>query len=307
MAEDERKYEILPGVKLPDYKTLKEASSDFDESGVTDVEIRSMGYITDSNGVPDRATLEEIKRLQELGDEVAEREERASEESRKKMEAIMKSAVTKSASLDDLKQTAIRQASSEKLAEIEKRNQEEEARLAEEAEKKRIREERRALQRKQLEDARARAAAASETAAEAGAEAGDIDSEEEAEAKIEASPVASAAEAGAAVGIAAVEADEDVIDAPVVEEVVEAGADAGVIAEEEQEEQIVVETDPAAVTSEVVVDLTEPVMAKPATTEPDIAEPVVVEPEVDIDATGVISSVEETFEDFGEFLDDNKN
>ena len=270
MAEDERKYEILPGVKLPDYKTLKEASSNFDDTGVEDINIRSVGYITDNNGVPDRATLEEIKRLQELGDEVAESEQKANEESRKKMQAIMQTAVTKSASLDDLKQTAIRQASEEKLAEIEKRNQEEEARAAAEEEKKRMREERRAMQRKQLEDARARSAAAAEAAAEAeeGASA-DEGTEDDAAEPIEAAVEAVVAE-GADLGI---ESTENTVDEPVCLE------------------------------GDVLVDDS---IAEdhPADTEVE-PEPAVVEPEVDIDATGVISTDEETFEDFGEFLDDD--
>ena len=207
MDEIERKYEILPGVKLPDMQTIREASSNFEESGVDDMAIDS--FVNAAAAVeaatPQRLTPEEIKRLQELGDEVAEKEAREAEESRKKMAEIMRSAVTQSASLDDLKQTAIQQASEEKLVEIEQRQKEEAERLAEEEEKQRIREERRALQRKQLEDARAKAA------------------EAKAEAKVEA----------------------------------------------------------------------------PSDT--------VAEPEVDIDSTGVIQSDEETFEDFGEFLDDDKN
>ena len=286
MAEDERKYEILPGVKLPDYKTLKEASSDFNDTGVEDVTIRSTGYVTDSSGVPDRATLEEIKRLQELGDEVAENEQRASEESRKKMQTIMQTAVTRSASIDDLKKSAIQQASEEKLAEIEKRNQEEEARIAAEEEKKRMREERRAMQRKQLEDAKARAAAASEaeaaaTEAEAEAnEAEEADNESGNEAVIES--IGDAVAAGAAAGIdiisGAVEEGDSRFDEPVRLE--------GSVALDE------------SVIEEIKGNDTEEIQ------EPDIIEQQ-IEPQVDIDATGVISTDEETFEDFGEFLDDD--
>jgi len=290
MAEDERKYEILPGVKLPDYKTLKEASSNFDDTGVEDINIRSVGYITDEKGVPDRATLEEIKRLQELGDEVAESEQRATEESRKKMQAIMQNAVTKSASLDDLKQTAIRQASGEKLAEIEKRNQEEEARIAAEEEKKRMREERRAMQRKQLEDARARSAAAAEAA--------------------------SADEEGASTDAGTEDSAVEPITA-VVEAVVAEGADLGIVSAENTADE------PVCLEGDVLIDDSiakdDPVDTTPDT-EPDTIsgeveesgdeavvelKPAVVEPEIDIDATGVISTDEETFEDFGEFLDDD--
>ena len=208
MEENERKYEILPGVKLPDMKTIREASSNFEESGVDDMTIDS--FVNAASAVdaatPKRLTPDEIKMLQELGDEVAEKESRDAEESRKKMAEIMRSAVTQSASIDDLKQSAIQHASEEKLAEMEQRQKEEAERIAEEEEKQRVREERRALQRKQLEDARAKAA----------------------EAKAEESPAEEA---------------------------------------------------PASA----------------------------VEPEVDIDSTGVIQSDEATFEDFGEFLDDDKN
>ena len=208
MEENERKYEILPGVKLPDMKTIREASSNFEESGVDDMTIDS--FVNAAAAVDaattQRLTPDEIKRLQELGDEVAEKESRDAEESRKKMAEIMRSAVTQSASIDDLKQSAIQHAYEDKLAEMEQRQKEEAERIAEEEEKQRVREERRALQRKQLEDARAKAA----------------------EAKAEESPAEEA---------------------------------------------------PASA----------------------------VEPEVDIDSTGVIQSDEATFEDFGEFLDDDKN
>ncbi|SCW39857.1 hypothetical protein SAMN02910456_00901 [Ruminococcaceae bacterium YRB3002] len=273
--ENERKYEILPGVKLPDVKTLKEASSNFEESGVEDIVIRTTGHITDSNGVPDRATLEEIKRLQELGEEVAENEERVSEESRKKMQAIMQRAVTASASLDDLKESAKQQASEEKLAEVEKRQQEEEAKKAEEEEKKRVREERRALQKKQLEDARARAAEAKNAALES-----DNPKEEEiAVAVDELSEPSDLSETDEAVADAAVEAAET---AESVEETVAETAEEPV--EEPASEETAVE---------------EPVQ-EPEAVEEDIS----IEPEVDIDATGVIVSDEQTMEDFGEFLDD---
>ncbi|MBP5261974.1 MAG: hypothetical protein J6Z43_07605 [Clostridiales bacterium] len=236
----ERKYDILPGVKLPDMKELKAASSDFTEGGVGNIEIDTKIIGEETNPETERATLEEIKRLQELGDEVAADEVRAAEESRKKMQAIMHSAVTKSASIDDLREAAAHQASEEKLAEIEKRKKEEEEQKAAEEEKQRVREERRAMQKKQLEDALAKknTAAAQEAAAQ-----------------------------------------EDAVQEEVKPE------------EPKAEETPTEETVPAA---------------EPAIEEPVLEEPSV--PEIDIDATGVIVSDEQAFEDFGEFLDDgNKN
>ena len=239
MEENERKYEILEGVKVPDFKTLKEASSDFAESGVDDVEIKTQirTYDPVEAANKDRVNPGEIEKLVALGSEVAENEERASAESKRKMAEIMQRAVTQSASIDDLKKTAIKNANEEKLAEIERREKEEEARIAEEEEKKRVREERRALQRKQLEDARARAQEAA------------ANKEKEVE-----------------------EADDS--KAPVEAEAVEAPAEAA------------------------------PAEAAPAPVPAPVEE---VVPDVDIDSTGVISSDEETFEDFGEFLNDDKD
>ena len=245
MEENERKYEILEGVKVPDFKTLKEASSDFAESGVDDVEIKTQirTYDPVETANQDRVNPGEIEKLVALGSEVAENEERASAESKRKMAEIMQRAVTQSASIDDLKKSAIKHANEEKLAEIERREKEEQARIAEEEEKKRVREERRALQRKQLEDARARA---QEAAANN-------------ENKVE-------------------EADDS-----------KAPVDAEAAAEETAAEAPVAEA---------------PAEAAPAPVPAPVEE---VVPDVDIDSTGVISSDEETFEDFGEFLNDDKD
>ena len=237
MEENERKYEILEGVKVPDFKTLKEASSDFSESGVDDVEIRTDIHTYDAvaTATADRVNPGEIEKLVALGSEVAENEEKASAESKRKMAEIMQRAVTQSASIDDLKKSAIQHANEEKLAEIERREKEEAARIAEEEEKKRVREERRALQRKQLEDARARAQEAAAANEEAASESEPVAEEPEAEP----------------------EAPVEAASAP--------------------------EPAPAPAPVQEVV------------------------PDIDIDATGVISSDEKTFEDFGEFLDDNKD
>ena len=39
---EEKKYEILPGVEIPDIKRIQEAASDFSISEVGDVEIRTV-------------------------------------------------------------------------------------------------------------------------------------------------------------------------------------------------------------------------------------------------------------------------
>ena len=136
MEENERKYQILPGVKLPDYKTLKEASSDFEISGLEDVNFKAPVTMSDSQATRENLSAEDVKRLMELGDEVADNEERQAEESKRKMQAILQNAVTQSATLDDLKKSAILQASDEKRAELEQREKEEAAKkaAAEEAE-----------------------------------------------------------------------------------------------------------------------------------------------------------------------------
>lgn len=235
MEENERKYVILPGVQVPDMKTMKEASSDFSEPGVGEIEIQ-MPRTFDTPKDEKRLTPDEIKRLQSLGEEVAENEERIAEESKRKMEAIMRSAVTQSASMDDLRKSATQNASEEKLAEIEQRQKEEEAKLAEEAEKQKMREERRAMQKKQLEEAKARAEKRAEEAAS--------------------EPVS----------------EPETTDAPEA------------VPETEQE----------------------PAPAEDPAPAPEPVQPVAEAPvDTDIDSTGVISSDEETFEDFGEFLDDN--
>ena len=42
---EEKKYEVLPGVELPDFKTIKEAASDFSISDVGDVELKHEEFL----------------------------------------------------------------------------------------------------------------------------------------------------------------------------------------------------------------------------------------------------------------------
>ena len=87
---DEKKYEILPGVELPDMKSINEAASDFSVSGVNDIKIKSpQPTYTPGGEAADAATAAELAALQSLGDEVAANEARAAAESRARMDAII--------------------------------------------------------------------------------------------------------------------------------------------------------------------------------------------------------------------------
>lgn len=156
---EEKKYEVLPGVELPDINAIKQAASDFSVSGVSDIKINTPTVSMVSDGVTARATSEELAALQNLGDKVAADEALAAAESRKRMDAIMSSAVKAPETIVDLLNY-----NREKVSEERIREKEEELRKAEELkqaeiEKERQREERRQLQQRLLEEARERAAA----------------------------------------------------------------------------------------------------------------------------------------------------
>ena len=79
MDRDEKKYEVLPGVKTPDIKSILDAASDFSNPGVDNVAIK--GGDIRKTLAPDKTdthapTSEEIAKLQNLGEEVAEEERR---------------------------------------------------------------------------------------------------------------------------------------------------------------------------------------------------------------------------------------
>ena len=160
---DEKKYEILPGVELPDIKSINAAASDFSVSGVNDISIKTPQPIYTSDGAAaDAATAAEPAALQSLGDEVAANEARAAAESRARMDAIMASAVKQPESIVDLLNY-----NRDKVSEEVIKQKEEELKKAEElkealAQKEREREERRRMQQRLLEEARERAAAVRE-------------------------------------------------------------------------------------------------------------------------------------------------
>lgn len=160
---DEKKYEILPGVELPDMKSINEAASDFSVSGVNDIKIKSpQPSYTPAGEAADAATAAELAALQSLGDEVAANEARAAAESRARMDAIMSTAVKQPESIVDLLNY-----NRDKVSEEVIKQKEEEMRKAQElqeamAKKEREREERRQMQQRLLEEARERAAAVRE-------------------------------------------------------------------------------------------------------------------------------------------------
>lgn len=156
---DEKKYEILPGVELPDMKTIKEAASDFSVSGVNDLQIKSPKPTFTSDGVPaDRATAAELAALQSLGEEVAEHEQKIAEESRRRMSEIMSSAVQAPESLADLINYNRDKMSEEAIKQAEEKIKKEEDLRKTLEEQQKAREERRQLQQRLLEEARERAA-----------------------------------------------------------------------------------------------------------------------------------------------------
>ena len=157
---DERKYEVLPGVELPDMKTINEAASDFSASGVNDIQIKTPKPVYTQDGVPaDRATAAELEALQTLGNEVAEVEARAQAESRRRMDAILSTAVQAPESIVDLLNSNKEKVSEEAIKKAEEEMKKQEELKQAEAEKERQREERRQLQQRLLEEARERAAA----------------------------------------------------------------------------------------------------------------------------------------------------
>lgn len=156
---EEKKYDILPGVELPDIKSIKAAASDFSVSNVSEVKIDTPKVTFSSDVDSDGFTAEELAALQALGDKVAADEALAALESRKRMDQIMSTAVKAPESIVDLLNYNRDKVSEERI-----REKEEELRKAEELkqaeiEKERQREERRQMQQRLLEEARERAAA----------------------------------------------------------------------------------------------------------------------------------------------------
>ena len=154
---EEKKYEVLPGVEIPDMKRIQEAASDFSVSDVGDVEIKTVTLQPVVKAVSAGVSDEDLSQLQNLGNKVAEDEARAKAESRAKMDKIMHN-VKAPESMTDLKKSHIEQVDAEKRKEIEESLKAEEQQKAEEDAKAKAREERRQLQQRLLEESRERAA-----------------------------------------------------------------------------------------------------------------------------------------------------
>ena len=175
---EEKKYEILPGVEIPDIKKIQEAASDFSISEVGDVEIKTVTLQPVAAAVTPSVSPDELSQLQSLGVKVAEDEERSKAESRAKMDAIMHKAVQAPESIGDLKASHIAQLDEEKRKRLKEDMKEAEAQQAEEEAKNKAREERRQLQQRLLEESREKAAKEKEAQEKAAKEAAAKEEEE---------------------------------------------------------------------------------------------------------------------------------
>ena len=176
---EEKKYEILPGVEIPDIKKIQEAASDFSISEVGDVEIKTVTLQPVAAAVTPSVSADELSQLQSLGVKVAEDEERSKAASRAKMDAIMNKAVQAPESIGDLKASHIAQLNDEKRKkQLEDEMKEAEAQKAEEDAKNKAREERRQLQQRLLEESKEKAAKEKEAKEKAAKEAAAKEEEE---------------------------------------------------------------------------------------------------------------------------------
>ena len=276
---EEKKYEILPGVELPDLKTIREAASDFSVSEVGDVDIREVTLVEPTSveaATTAAVSPEELAKLKNLGDKVAEDEAKAQAESKAKMDEIKKKAVHASESLSDLKASNMQRViDDDKRKAIEDSLKAEQEQQAEIDAKIKAREERRLLQQRLFEEAKERAAK-ERAAAEDAVKKENADSEK--------------AEEKSAEEKAEVKSEEKV-EAKVSEKAVEAAPAAKEEPKEVKEES---KEEPKAEIKE------EP--AKKITTAAE------VKPEnfVDDKREATIASADETFDDFKEFLGDNE-
>lgn len=154
---DEKKYEILPGVDIPDMKTIKDAASDYSASGVEDFEIKTFAISKPVAGAVASVSADELSDLQNMGEKVAADEERQAAESRKRMDSIMKNAVQAPSDLNKLRRENANKMNEEDRKKMEEQIAEEEKAQAEIDAKNKAREDRRKLQQQLLEEARERA------------------------------------------------------------------------------------------------------------------------------------------------------
>lgn len=272
---EEKKYEVLPGVEIPDIKKIQEAASDFSVSDVGEVELKTVALQPVSKAIT--PATPDISQLQQLGDKVAEEEARSQAESRAKMEKIMHN-VKAPESIRDLKESHIAQVDAEKRKELEESLKAADQQRAEEDAKNKAREERRQLQQRLLEESREKAA--KERAEKERLEKEQAEKKEAEEKKAEDEKQA-AAEAPAEAATAAVEVKE-------AEKPVEKVEKPEKPAEEKTEQQ-----------NKPVEEKTEaPAAEKKEEPAPKPAEPAPV-----VKKTAKMVSNDEAFDEFKEFLD----
>lgn len=291
---EEKKYEILPGVELPDFKTIKAAASDFSISDVGDVDIQQINLEPDpiSAAVTPSVSPDELAKLQSLGNKVAEDEARAQAESKKKMDAIKKNAVHASESISDLKNSNIGKVNEEKRKEIENSLAAEQQQKDEADAKAKAREERRLLQQRLFEEAKERAAKEKAAAAEAEAEkkpAEEKPADEKVEEKVENKPAENKP------------AEDKAVETP-AEKPAEVPAEEKPAAEEKPSEEV--KEEPKAEETKAEETKAEEVKTEPAPKAEAKAPEVNPERFVKDDKREAsIASAEETYDDFKEFLD----
>ncbi len=171
MSEAQRKYTILPGVPTPDYETILSASSDYSEPGELD-------YKTERNFTHEIENAEKMKALAaanpkdveeliKLGEDLSNQEEAERIASQNRMNAIKERAVQAAASMDELREAASKQeVDDERREQLDAEMRERDEAAAKQEELERVRAERRAQQKKAVEELKAKAAA-NEAAAEA--------------------------------------------------------------------------------------------------------------------------------------------
>lgn len=266
MSEVKRKYTILPGVATPDISEILAASSDYSDPGDLSVSATKTSTTVETGVktvVPQSAELQE---LQQLGKQVSEDEERAMQESQKKMDAIKNFAVMAPQSLDSLKEAAAQQdIDAERREQIENEMKQREEAAQKQKELEEARKERRAQQKKALDDMLASKAD-------------------------EVSDTATKVEDGIAEVIPEIEAIPEVKPVPVVDEIPEVKPAPAI--------EDIPEVDPVVATPVV-----EPEVKKEEPMEP-VAEPETVSLLDDSDDASRVLSDEETADSFSDFFDD---
>ena len=154
MVRKSKKYDVIPGVEVPDIKSIVSAASDFSKSELDKVKIKkTVLEVSHKENISSKPSSEDISALNSLGNKVAENEEKQKLESKKKMESIKSKAVISPESIDSLSKRAQAEINDpEKLEKIQKDREERLAKMAEAKEKEKLREERRIAHKKKTEE-----------------------------------------------------------------------------------------------------------------------------------------------------------